>query len=128
MPGWTGSVWPIDSCSCHLAARPAPLLHLPAPPRLPLQVRPRRIGKWFFYERAPTITAKQSHVIVKAMQKLGFLDKDGWLKDDPRIGNVVSGGGTGGGGDAGTVESRPPRSLPCPRLQYMYHTICICDP
>lgn len=54
-----------------------------------LQVKPRRIGSFFFSDRSPTITIKQSFAIVKALQILGFIDKNGWLKDDPRIGQAV---------------------------------------
>lgn len=32
----------------------------------------------------------QSAEIVKAMQQLGLLDANGWLRDDPRVGQGVS--------------------------------------
>ncbi|KAL4447290.1 hypothetical protein ABPG77_007323 [Micractinium sp. CCAP 211/92] len=54
-----------------------------------LLVKPRRIGSFFFSDRSPTITIKQSFAIVKALQILGFIDKNGWLKDDPRIGQAT---------------------------------------
>jgi hypothetical protein len=55
-----------------------------------LQVKSRPIDRLFFYDRSPVISARQSAAIVKAMQELGFIDADGDLLYDPRIGDIVS--------------------------------------
>lgn len=55
-----------------------------------LQVKSRPIDRLFFYDRSPVISARQSAAIVKAMQELGFIDADGNLLYDPRIGDIVS--------------------------------------
>lgn len=54
-----------------------------------LLVKPRKIGGFFFSDRSPTITVKQSFAIVKALQIMGLIDKNGWLKDDPRVGQAT---------------------------------------
>ncbi|KAL4424170.1 hypothetical protein ABPG75_001471 [Micractinium tetrahymenae] len=51
----------------------------------------RAINPAWFSDRSPVITPKQSAVIVKALKKIGALDKNGWLRDDPRIGRNTVG-------------------------------------
>ena len=70
----------------------------PLPPGRPpclLQVPSRPVHKQWFAQRSPVITPRQSAAIVEAMQELGFLDSKGYLKDDPRVGQAVSGLGAG---------------------------------
>lgn len=69
----------------HAPPDPVPPHHPPPAP----QVKPRKIGGFFFSDRSPTITVKQSFAIVKALQIMGLIDKNGWLKDDPRVGQAV---------------------------------------
>ncbi|KAL4422484.1 hypothetical protein ABPG75_008681 [Micractinium tetrahymenae] len=46
----------------------------------------RPVNQSWFSDRSPVITPQQSSAIVAAMQQLGVLDSNGWLRDDPRVG------------------------------------------
>ncbi|EFN58232.1 hypothetical protein CHLNCDRAFT_57065 [Chlorella variabilis] len=54
-----------------------------------IMVKSRPVDRLWFYNRSPVITARQSAEIVRAMKRLGFLDADGNLKYDPRIGALT---------------------------------------
>ena len=49
----------------------------------------RRITPTWFYDRSPTITARQADEIYKALLSLGVIDAAGNLQGDPRVGQPV---------------------------------------
>lgn len=61
----------------------------PAPPP-PLQAPSRPVNQSWFSGRSLVITPQQSSAIVAALQQLGVLDANGWLRDDPRQGLKAS--------------------------------------
>lgn len=114
--GTGGRLLPCASSPCPACPLLAVVVPLPLPPRpapshshaLPgptctraftPQVKSRPVDRLWFYNRSPVITARQSAEIVRAMKRLGFLDADGNLKYDPRIGALV--GAAAGGRSSG---------------------------
>lgn len=63
-------------------------MSLPPPP--PLQAPSRPVNQSWFSGRSLVITPQQSSAIVAALQQLGVLDANGWLRDDPRQGLKAS--------------------------------------
>lgn len=73
-----------DTWGMQTAPKCVRILRFNRVPSTYVEVRSQRIGPTFFSDRTPTLTERQSKLLVGALKQIGLLDADGWLTANPK--------------------------------------------